>query len=189
MYDVDDWELVARAQAGDETGFAELMRRYQRPVLHYCARMTRSVSDAEELAQETFVRLFRYLPRLRPEAKFTTALFGIAHNLTLNHLRNAQRRSWLRFGLFEKTPEPVAPSTRNPDEQARGGEIEAALAAAMARLTPEHRAVLMLREFEGFDYDAIAAVLGCRKGTVRSRLARAREQLRLYLLEAGADGL
>jgi len=177
MYERDDWELVACAQAGDQEAFAVLVRRHQLPVIRFCQRMTRSASDAEDLAQETFVRLHRHLRRLRPEAKFTTALFGIARNLTLNFLRGQKRREW----LWRSPPpllEKAAPLQSQPSEAARVSEIGAALEAGLGRLSPDHREVLLLREFEGLDYREIARVTGCRIGTVRSRLARAREQLR-----------
>ena len=186
MYDVDDWELVARAQAGDAEAFAALVRRHQNPVIRFCQRMTRSVPDAEDLAQETFVRLHRHLHRLRPDAKFTTALFGIARNLTLNFLRGQARRAWFWRSAPEFAEIP-APKSAEPSESLRVSEIESALESAIARLTPEHREVLLLREFEGLDYEAIARVTGCRIGTVRSRLSRAREQLRVHLEALGGE--
>ena len=87
-----DWDLVAQARDGDMESFAELVKRYERPVVHFCQRMVRSREDAEDLAQETFVRVFRYLDRLTASAKFSTLLFGIARNLTLNFIRDSGRR-------------------------------------------------------------------------------------------------
>mgnify|MGYP001012871027 CR=1 FL=1 len=85
MRDLDDWALIARAQSGNTEAFATLVRRYQTPVIHFCYRMVGSRQDAEDVAQEVFVRLHRYLARLAPQAKFSTVLFGMARNLTLNH--------------------------------------------------------------------------------------------------------
>lgn len=188
MNEVDDWELVARAQAGDMDAFAELVRRYQGPVVHFCQRMTGSLEDAEDVAQECFVRLHRYLKRLEPQAKFSTVLFGMARNLTLNHLRDTKRRG---RGMTDTIENRViaADARLEPDRQARIGEIESLLQRALGMLTPEHREVLLLRELQGMDYDAIAAAVKCRKGTVKSRIARAREQLRLKLVELGGDVL
>ena len=90
--DMQEWPLVERAQQGDTEAFTLLVRRYQQPVIHFCYRMLASAQDAEDVAQETFVRLYRYLDRLQPDAKFSTVLFGIARNLTLNHLRDTKRR-------------------------------------------------------------------------------------------------
>lgn len=186
MHETDDWELVARAQAGDQEAFAVLVRRYQLPVVRFCQRMTRSVPDAEDLAQETFVRLYRHISRLRPEAKFTTVLFGIARNLTLNFLRGQKRRGWFRH-TAPALPETAAPVRDQPSQAAHVSEIEAALEAGLARLSPDHREVLLLRELEGLDYREIARVTGCNIGTVRSRLARAREQLRGQIEATGGE--
>lgn len=183
-----DWELVARAQTGDQHAFTELVRRYERPVLHFCMRMVASYEDAEDIAQNCFVRLYRALPRLREEAQFSTVLFGIARNLALNALRDAKRSG--RHHAAPLEDRPVAGSALDrPERQARVREIESTLEAAIADLSPEHREVLLLREVHGMDYEAIARVLRCRKGTVRSRLARAREQLRRRLIELGGDEL
>lgn len=189
MPELDDWELVARARQGDLQSFATLVRRYQGPVVHFCQRMTGSLQDAEDVAQECFVRVHRHLGRLEPQAKFSTVLFGIARNLTLNHLRDSARRGRGQSQPLSAAPETRTQATVAPDYQARLREIEAALAEGIAQLSPEHREVLLLRESQGMDYDAIAHVLGCRTGTVKSRLARAREQLRLRLVAMGAEEL
>ncbi len=186
MPQLDDWELVARAQAGDENAFAMLVRRYQVPVIHFCQRMTGSAEDAEDVAQEAFVRLHRHLKRLKPQARFSTVLFGIARNLTLNYLRDMKRRGRGQSRPLETCPLPDAEG-RRPDVEARMGEIERLLEEGIARLSPAHREVLVLREIQGLDYDAIATVLKCRKGTVKSRLARAREQLRQRLVSLGGE--
>jgi RNA polymerase sigma-70 factor, ECF subfamily len=186
MTGISDWELVSRAQAGDMAAFAELVRRYQSPVVQFCYRMTGSVQDAEEVAQDSFLRVFGHLRRLTPRARFSTFLFGVARNLTLNLLRDSKRRG---RGVTESLDplSVVRDDTTRPDRSARRHEIETTIERAMALLSPEHREILVLREVNGMDYDAIAEVLGCRKGTVRSRLARAREQLRNQVLGLGGE--
>ena len=136
--------------------------------------------------------MYRYLPRLRPKAKFSTVLFGIARNLTLNFLRDTGRRGRYRTRSLTRgdaSETALRDTASAPDRQARLGEIGGLLEDALERLSPDHREVLVLRELNGLDYDAIAAVIKCRKGTVKSRLARAREQLRLQLLELGGDDI
>lgn len=170
--------------------FALLVRRYQAPLVHFVQRMVGSQQDAEDLAQEAFIRVYRYLDRLEPQAKFSTALFGIARNLTLNFLRDGKRRgrnaTYSLVGQDERELW-VEDVSRQPDKEARRREIDDHIARALECLSPEHREVLVLREMQGLDYGAIAAIVKCRKGTVKSRLARAREQLRLRLLELGGD--
>ncbi len=190
MNEIPDWELVELARTGDMDAFAALVRRYERPVVHFCQRMVGSLEDAEDLAQDSFVRVHRYLHRLRPDAKFSTVLFGMARNLTLNFLRDSGRRGRGRTQSLTLSTEAemvIGDETLRPDRAARLDEIERTIERALERLTPEHRAILVLREIQGLDYDAIAQVVQCRKGTVKSRLARAREQLRVKIEELGGD--
>ena len=192
MSEPSDWELVALARSGDDQAFARLVRRYEQGVVAFCQRMVGSRDDAEDLAQDSFIRVYRYLDRLRPEAKFSTALFGMARNLTLNFLRDTGRRGRGKTRSLTRedaTQQPVHDEANNPGHRARLREIESLIEQALERVSPEHREVLVLRELNGLDYDAIAAVTKCRKGTVKSRLARAREQLRIQLLELGGDEL
>ena len=116
---------------------------------------------------------------------FSTLLFGIARNLALNFLRDAKRRG---RGAEQPLDEAfdLGDSAARPDRKACLREVEAMIARGIEQLSPEHREILVLRELNGMDYEAIARVVRCRKGTVKSRLARAREQLRLHL--AGLDG-
>lgn len=188
MSGVDDWQLVARAQAGDMTAFTELVHRYEAPVMQFCLRMVGSMQDAEDLAQEAFVRVHRHLHRLEPRARFITVLFGIARNLALNALRDSGRRGRGRTSSLDVGP-PVGDESHRPDRAARLSEIESVILKALEAVSPEHREVLILREMNGLDYDAIAEVIGCRKGTVKSRLARAREQLRLQVIALGGEEL
>lgn len=192
MSEHSDWDLVALASEGDMTAFSELVHRYERPVVHFCQRMIMSREDAEDIAQESFVRVYRYLSRLEPSAKFSTVLFGIARNLTLNFIRDSGRRG--RGKTFSLTDEnfqdrALEDNSLRPDRSARIHEIGQVLEEAMAMLSPKHREVLVLREIQGLDYTTIAEVVGCRKGTVKSRIARAREQLRQHLRRLDAEAL
>ncbi len=182
MREVDDWILAARARNGDQAAFTALVRRYERPVMHFCARMIGNVTDAEDVAQECFLALHRSLGRIEPRARFSTLLFGIARNLTLNHLRDGRRRGRHLSRPIEGLEKEPATGDR-PDHRAQAAEIGVMLAEAIDRLAPEHREVLVLRELNQLDYEAIADVVGCPIGTVRSRLARAREALRARLAE------
>jgi len=181
---MQEWRLVERARHGDLDAFGALVRRYQQPVVHFCHRMLSSVEDAEDVAQETFVRLYRYLDRLEPGARFSTVLFGIARNLALNHIRDAKRRGRGRKDPLE-AHRGLAARSRGPDEEARLSEIGEAIKRGLAELSPEHREVLVLREINGLDYESIARVLDCRIGTVKSRIARARDQLHARIRELG----
>ena len=190
MSEHSDWDLVAMANDGDMNAFAELTRRYERPIVHFCQRMVKSREDAEDIAQESFVRVFRYLDRLTPSAKFSTLLFGIARNLTLNFIRDAGRRGrGVTYSLSDDDVHEriLEDSSLRPDRIARLSEIESVIDEGLAMLSPKHREVLVLRELNGMDYNSIAKIVKCRKGTVKSRIARAREQLRQNLENLGAE--
>lgn len=189
MSERTDWELVARAGDGDMDSFTELVRRYERPIVHFCQRMVLSREDAEDIAQESFVRVFRYLPRLKPDAKFSTLLFGIARNLALNFIRDAGRRGRGKTFSLDEQEGTIEDASHQPDRLARLNEISSLIEEGMAMLSPKHREVLILRELRGLDYGSIAEIVKCRKGTVKSRIARAREQLRLHLERLGAKNL
>ncbi|MFP6582889.1 MAG: sigma-70 family RNA polymerase sigma factor [Candidatus Hydrogenedentota bacterium] len=192
MSEHSDWELVAMASDGDMDAFTELTQRYQRPVIHFCQRMVKSREDAEDIAQESFVRVFRYLNRLTPSAKFSTLLFGIARNLTLNFIRDAGRRGrGITYSLSEDDGQErvLEDESMRPDRGARLNEIDAMIQEGLSMLSPKHREVLVLRELNGLDYNTIAEIVKCRKGTVKSRIARAREQLRKNMESLGAENL
>lgn len=187
--EIPDWDLVERAKNGEMRAFEELLRRYQTPVVHFCQRMIGSLQDAEDVAQECFVRLYRVLPQLKPKAKFTTVLFGIARNLTLNAIRDAERRgrskTFSLAGDLEKGEWHLPDERQDPRRAAEMGELDEKIQRSLLALAPEHREVILLREVEQMDYEEIARVTGTLVGTVKSRLSRAREQLRLRLMELG----
>ncbi|HRK34452.1 MAG TPA: sigma-70 family RNA polymerase sigma factor [Candidatus Hydrogenedentes bacterium] len=192
MSEVSDWDLVARARAGDAEAFALLVRRYEAPLIHFCMRMAGSLEDAQDIAQDSFVRVYRYLDRLRPDAKFSTVLFGMARNLTLNFLRDSGRRGrgvTVSLTRDDESEQSIADGAARPDESARLQEIEGLIGQALNLISPEHREVLILREIQGMDYETIGEIIECRSGTVKSRIARAREQLRLKLIELGGESL
>lgn len=184
MQNLSDWELVTEARSGDLAAFETLVQRYQEPVVRFCSRMTGSREDAEDIAQDSFVRLYQTLHRLKPKAKFSTYLFTIARNRTLNHLRDGRSRGRDKAVPLEETS--LAVGGPSGAYSARRNEITAFVDRALERLSADHREVIVLRELEGMDYESIAAIIGCRPGTVKSRLARGREQLRQHLLEMGA---
>lgn len=192
MSEHSDWELVARAQDGDMDSFSELVERYERPITNFCQRMVLSREDAEDLAQESFVRIHRYLDRLTPSAKFSTLLFGISRNLALNFIRDSGRRGrGVTYSLTDEkmVEKSLGDESLRPDRTARLHEIDQMIEEGMALLSPKHREVLVLRELGGLDYNSIAEIVKCRKGTVKSRIARAREQLRLHMERLGGEQL
>lgn len=177
-----DWELVARSKNGDLRAFEVLVKRYENAILNFSFGFVGVREDAEDLTQETFVRAYRALGRYRPSASFTTWLFTIARNLCLNFTRDHRLARELRVrdnpsNEDEKESLEFRDDGLRPDLIAQRNETYELVLKAMEKLSAEHKEVLLLREFETMSYEDISSILGCRIGTVKSRLARAREQL------------
>lgn len=172
---LDETDCIARAQRGEVAAFSELVARYQDRIYRFLLRMTRSQEDARELAQETFLSACQALPRWRPSARLSTWLFRIARNQALDRLRRARRVEFVP--LDDALAGQLPADTPTPEAALQGRQRIAALEGALARLSVEHREILLLRDIEDMPYDDIAEVLGIGLGTVKSRIARARAGL------------
>lgn len=168
-----DSQLAHKARDGDQQAFAELVRLHQDGVFRFVLRMTGSRDEAMDLTQDTFIKAWQALPRWQPQAQFRTWLFQIARNGALDLLR---RRETLQFIPIDDDAVFAAPQP-TPEEQFDQRQRLGLLDAALRRLPPEHREVLLLREIEQLSYADIAAVLQVNEGTVKSRIARARAAL------------
>jgi len=173
-----DRELMARVQAGDEAALGRLMERWERPVKAVIARLVGNAAEAEELAQEAFVRLWQGRERFRPGAEFRPWMLSLALNLARNRLRWWRRRPLV--ALEEWTPLPPA------DTADGAGALEAreraeAVRAAVATLPLEQREALVLSAYEGLAQAEIAVIAGTTPKAVERRLERARAALRLSL--------
>lgn len=176
--DTDDSILVARAQQGDARAFEELVRRYHLRVLKLVRRYVNG-ADAEDIAQESFIKAWRALPRFRGNSAFFTWLYRIAVNTAKNHLSSAARRPVARgleiddveeYGLSREMRDIATPEAVMVSE-----EVEATVMRAIRELPDDLRTAISLRELEGMSYDEIATVMDCPIGTVRSRIFRARD--------------
>ena len=184
-----DGELITRALAGREESFEELVRRYQRPIVAYVYRMVGDYDSALDLTQEVFIRIYNSLGRYRPEFKFSTWIYRIAHNAAIDHLRRSDSSrtedlevegeggQTFQRPLASKAPTPEQLSERNE----RRGEIE----EVVRQLPPAYRELIVLRHAHDFSYDEIAEVTGLPLGTVKNRIFRAREAMRAQLVERG----
>jgi RNA polymerase sigma-70 factor (ECF subfamily) len=168
-------EIVGRLKAGEPKAFEEMVISYQHRVFGVAVRMLGNAAEAEEVAQETFLRAHRAMASFRGEAKLSTWLYGITSRLCLNRLASGERRM-RRHG--EETLERMAGTTADPAAEAERSEVEHALHRAIAELPEDRRIVVVLRDLEGLSYEEIAAALDLELGTVRSRLSRARTDLK-----------
>jgi RNA polymerase sigma-70 factor, ECF subfamily len=185
----DDRELVERCQEGDLDAYEILVGRYRNKVYGLAYSMLRHEQDATDLCQEAFVRGWQGIRRFRKSASFYTWIYRITTNLAIDFVRRRERRPTTPFeeGIEPDTEGSVgeAPSTNpSPAVEAQRRELREQIDAALLELSPEHRAVVQLREFEGLDYAAIAKIVGCSIGTVMSRLHYARKHLQKLLRPA-----
>jgi RNA polymerase sigma-70 factor (ECF subfamily) len=197
----DDRALVRAAQRGDELAFRQLVERYQRRIYQLALGMTKDPDDAMDIAQETFVRVHKYLPSFKGDSSFFTWTYRIATNLCLDAQRKKGRTERVDLtdgdeAEIEAAMDPPSHALAGPQRQALNEELKGKIDEALASLSENHRAILLLREVDGLSYEELAKVLDIRKGTVMSRLFHARlkmqNKLREYLGEdapaASSDG-
>jgi RNA polymerase sigma-70 factor, ECF subfamily len=179
--DADETELLERARNGDSQAFGVLVERYQRRVVGVAQAVVHNQDDAVELAQETFVRAYQNLAKFESRSSFSTWLYRIAANLAIDFRRREGRHQVLR-GEDAETEINRLPSPRGDSYQETARtELSRRINGALEELTPEHRAVILLREVEGLSYDEISDVLQVPRGTVMSRLHYARSHMREIL--------
>ncbi len=183
-------QLVQRAQAGEVQAYEQLVQRYQDKLYALSFHLTGNQADAQDLAQETFVKAYYALKGFRQEADFGTWLHRIAVNLWIN-MRRRQRPSVsldepMQTGEGEVQRELTATGER-PEEALERVEMQRFVSQALGELSVEHRVVLVLREMQGFTYEEIAVVTDCSLGTVKSRINRARAALKSIILERAED--
>jgi RNA polymerase sigma-70 factor (ECF subfamily) len=182
--EASDLSLVQRAQKGEAGAFDALVRRYQHKVVKLVMRYVRNQTEAEDIAQEAFIKAYRALPRFRGDSAFYTWLYRIAVNKASRALAD-MRRDPLVFesslsadddpteGTFPVGSEPTMVDT--PDAVLASRQIAQAVEQAVEQLSADLRQALLLRELEGLSYEEIAALVNCPVGTVRSRIFRARQ--------------
>ena len=183
---VEEEVLVKRSRRGDLAAYDELVRRYQERIYGTIYHMTANHEDANDLAQESFIKAFHALRSFKGGSSFYTWLYRIAVNKTINHLK--QRKNRIQMSLndldfnAEHDPDLVALiSDKTPHRAANLSELQEKLNEAMLKLSEPHRLVVIMHDVQGMPHDEIAKVMKCNIGTVRSRLFYARQQLQAML--------
>lgn len=189
--EASDEELMLRYAGGDLTAFETLVKRHERQLFHYIRRSCQRPELAEELLQETFLRVIRYSDSYKPTAKFTTWVYTIARNLCIDRARRQRGPAEVSLNAAPGgDPEAPALIERLADPQARASNVDyqrqafrQRLLDALDQLPEEQREVFVLREFSGLKFHEIAQAVGCKVPTVKSRMRYALEALRGHLAE------
>ena len=176
-----DQALVLRVQRGDKAAFDQLVRKYQHRIIQLVNRYVKDASEAQDVAQETFIKAYRALTNFRGDSAFYTWLYRIAINTAKNYLVSRARRS-SDYEVDVQEAEQIDSSLKlknldSPDMLLINDEIIDTIQTAIDELPEEMRVAIMLREFEGMSYEDIAITMSCPVGTVRSRIFRAREAI------------
>ena len=180
LRDLTDSQVVQEFLDGEPRAFAEIVKRYDKRLLNFVYRTVGDRERAEDLVQETFVRVYRHLHRFDQTKKFSTWIYTIAGNLAKNELRNRSRNPMVLFQTIVKNwdadfrPLEWEDTRTKPDDLYRKRFVREKVEEAVAELPEHHRTVFVLRELQGKTYEEIAEITGCNLGTVKSRLNRAR---------------
>lgn len=184
-----DQEVVALAKEGFEEAYRELVRRYERPVFSLVFRMVRNREQAEDLSQETFIKVLNAIQSYRPEYKFSSWVFKIANNAAIDYLRKKELDTLSLEGsphadtpeLIEATALQIGERGENQLEEVENRELGGTIEVAIGHLRPEYRSCILLRHVEGRTYEEIAEILSLPLGTVKTYIHRARNELRILL--------
>jgi len=184
---ISDAALVSRSRNGDLTAFDQLVKKYEKQVFNLAYRMIGNYDDANDLAQEAFLRVYRSLPKFRGDAAFSTWLYRIVSNTCLDELRRRkqQRIESLDGPITSETGDYVRQIQANsdlPEVTVEKQELREFVQKAINQLPEDHRVVIILRDLQGLSYQEIADILNCSIGTVKSRLNRGRLKLRYELI-------
>jgi RNA polymerase sigma-70 factor (ECF subfamily) len=176
-----DQELVLRVQKGEKAAFDHLVRKYQHKIVQLVNRYVKDPSEAQDVAQETFIKAYRAMAGFRGESAFYTWLYRIAINTAKNYLVSRSRRFY-DYEVDVQDAEQVEGAVQmrsmdTPEQQLLSDEIGVAIKSAIDKLPEDMRIAIMLREFDGLSYEDIASAMDCPVGTVRSRIFRAREAI------------
>ena len=185
---VPEMDLVNRARRGDLKAYDDLIRRYQERIYATVYHMTANHEDANDLAQESFVKAFQALKSFKGGSSFYTWLYRIAVNKTINFLKQRKNRQHMSLNDIdfnaEHDPDLVALiSDKTPRREAGLSELQEKLNAALLKLSESHRMAVVLHDVQGLSHEEIAKVMHCNIGTVRSRLFYARQQLQALLAD------
>lgn len=180
--------LVRRAKQGDAQAFEELLSLYEQKVYSLAYHYVGNEHDAMDISQEAFLRVYRFLPQFNEESRFSTWLYRVTSNVCKDYIRKRNSRNEVPL-TQESDEEPFSfdvPDLRyNPEDVLQQKELRREISDSLQALSPDHREILVMRDVMGLTYEDIAQSLDLEEGTVKSRISRARDKMRVKLMEKG----
>ena len=185
----EELAVIRRVQNGDVNAFEALVSAYEKNVYNLALRMMGNAQDAEDMAQEAFLKAYNSLPGFRGDSKFSVWLYRIVSNVCLDQLRKKSKRPTVSLSMEdgdgEETQLDLPDTAQSPEEALEKKLTREAVRRGLAQLPEDARQILLLREIQGLSYEEIGETLGLEAGTVKSRIFRARKRLCAFLLEDG----
>ena len=180
----DDLSLINRFKEGDASAFGEIVLKYQDKVYNLCRHMLRNAEDAEDAAQDVFLKAYQALSKFQPDASLYTWLYRIATNTCIDYKKKPIFESLFGDnGEGERLIHDRASEAPSPEKLYQSKQIDQALQEGLGKLSPKLRAIIILKEIEELSYEEIADALEISMGTVKSRIARAREELQKLMIK------
>ncbi len=180
---MDDTELMLRVKQGDDQAFRQIVETYRKPILDLCFRYVGNQEDAEEVAQDVFIRLYKAAHRYQPRAKLSTLLYRIAVNLSLNRIRDRKAKRWVSWEHHRREDEkkPLSSETSQPDTVLENKERQQMIRSVIDSLPPNQRTAVILKRYHDLSYEEIADIMRCSVSAVEARLHRAKQNLKKQL--------
>jgi len=180
---LDENLLIQKSQVGDIKSFEILVEAYQKKAFNIAYRMLGNLEDANDVTQEALVKVYKYLPKFKGDSKFSTWLYSIVTNTSIDYMRKNRKADVVYLDKKEddKMKKEIPDNTNSPEQLLEKNEIKRVIHDSINKLSREHRTVIILRDIQGFSYEEIANILNCSVGTVKSRISRARGNLKSIL--------
>ncbi|MBE5040370.1 RNA polymerase sigma factor [Ructibacterium gallinarum] len=182
----DEKQLIQQAQQGNPVAFEQLIAEHQKRIFSIAYRIAGNSDDAADMAQEVLVKIFKNINKFKGDSKFSTWIYRVATNTCLDELKRIRRHPSYSLDQEIDTEEgsisaEIEDDAPTPEESAERKAVRDAVNIAIARLGDDHKKVIVLRDLQGFSYEEIAKIMNCSEGTVKSRISRARSQLKKIL--------
>ena len=185
----EELAVIRKVQDGDVNAFEDLVSAYEKKVYNLALRMTGNPQDAEDMAQESFLKAYSSLPSFRGDSRFSVWLYRIVSNVCLDYLRKKNKRGTVSLSVEdddgEDTQLDLPDTSQSPEEVLEKKLTRDAVRRGLDSLPPDARQILLLREIEGLSYEEIGEAMNLEPGTVKSRIFRARKKLAAFLLQDG----